>query len=241
MRFIMLNKELLYKTIEKFEISLGDEAFSRLDTFAEMLIETNKSFNLTAIKEPDDVTVKHFADCLSIFKYVKIPEGAKIIDVGTGAGFPGLVLKLARPDIQMTFLDSTKKRLGFIESVLNECGVKGEIVHMRAEEAAQLSKYREKFDFSTARAVAALPVLSEYCLPFVKVGGSFVSMKSADSNEELNESKKAISILGGKLQEDILFDLVDNMPRRIVRVRKNSQTPTKYPRPSAQISKKPLK
>ncbi len=237
----MLNKELLYKTIEKFEISLGDEAFSRLDTFAEMLIETNKSFNLTAIKEPDDVTVKHFADCLSIFKYVKIPEGAKIIDVGTGAGFPGLVLKLARPDIQMTFLDSTKKRLGFIESVLNECGVKGEIVHMRAEEAAQLSKYREKFDFSTARAVAALPVLSEYCLPFVKVGGSFVSMKSADSNEELNESKKAISILGGKIEEDILFDLVDNMPRRIVRVRKNSQTPTKYPRPSAQISKKPLK
>ena len=241
MRFIMLNKELLYKTIEKIEISLDDDAFSRLDTFAEMLIETNKSFNLTAIKEPDDVTVKHFADCLSLFKYVKIPEGAKIIDVGTGAGFPGLVLKLARPDIQMTFLDSTKKRLGFIESVLNECGIKGEIVHMRAEEAAQLSKYREKFDFSTARAVAALPVLSEYCLPFVKVGGSFVSMKSADSNEELNESKKAISILGGKIEEDILFDLVDNMPRRIVRVRKNSQTPTKYPRPSAQISKKPLK
>ena len=237
----MLNKELLYKTIEKFEISLDDEGFSRLDTFAEMLIETNKSFNLTAIKEPDDVTVKHFADCLSIFKYVDIPEGAKIIDVGTGAGFPGLVLKLARPDINMTFLDSTKKRLGFIEGVLNECGVQGEIVHMRAEEAAQLSKYREKFDFATARAVAALPVLSEYCLPFVKVGGSFVSMKSADSNEELNEAKKAIAILGGKIEEDILFDLVDEMPRRIVRLKKNSQTPTKYPRPSAQIAKKPLK
>ena len=237
----MLNKELLYKTIEKFEISLDYEAFSRLDTFAEMLIETNKSFNLTAIKEPDDVTVKHFADCLSIFKYVNIPEGAKIIDVGTGAGFPGLVLKLARPDINMTFLDSTKKRLGFIEGVLNECGVQGEIVHMRAEEAAQLSKYREKFDFATARAVAALPVLSEYCLPFVKVGGSFVSMKSADSNEELNEAKKAIAILGGKIEEDILFDLVDEMPRRIVRLKKNTQTPTKYPRPSAQIAKKPLK
>ena len=237
----MLNKELLYKTIEKFEISLDDEAFSRLDTFAEMLIETNKSFNLTAIKEPDDVTVKHFADCLSIFKYVDIPEGARIIDVGTGAGFPGLVLKLTRPDINMTFLDSTKKRLGFIENVLNECGVQGEIVHMRAEEAAQLSKYREKFDFATARAVAALPVLSEYCLPFVKVGGSFVSMKSADSNEELNEAKKAIAILGGKIEEDILFDLVDDMPRRIVKLKKNSQTPTKYPRPSAQIAKKPLK
>ena len=237
----MLNKELFYETIKPFDINVDESAFTRLDKFAEMLIETNKSFNLTAIKEPDDVTVKHFADCLSIFKYVDIPEGAKIIDVGTGAGFPGLVLKLARPDINMTFLDSTKKRLGFIEGVLNECGVQGEIVHMRAEEAAQLSKYREKFDFATARAVAALPVLSEYCLPFVKVGGSFVSMKSADSNEELNEAKKAIAILGGKIEEDILFDLVDEMPRRIVRLKKNSQTPTKYPRPSAQIAKKPLK
>ena len=195
----MLNKELLYKTIEKFEISLDDEAFSRLDTFAEMLIETNKSFNLTAIKEPDDVTVKHFADCLSIFKYVDIPEGAKIIDVGTGAGFPGLVLKLARPDINMTFLDSTKKRLGFIESVLNECGVQGEIVHMRAEEAAQLSKYREKYDFATARAVAALPVLSEYCLPLVKKDGMFVALKGSKFAEEIEEGKAALKILGGKL------------------------------------------
>ena len=237
----MLNKELFYNTIKPFEINVDEDAFSRLDTFAEMLIETNKSFNLTAIKEPDDVTVKHFADCLSIFKYVDIPENAKIIDVGTGAGFPGLVLKLYRPDIQMTFLDSTNKRLGFIENVLNECGIKGDILHMRAEEAAQLSKYREKYDFATARAVAALPVLSEYCLPFVKVGGSFVSMKSAESNEEISEAKKAINVLGGKIEEDILFNLVENMPRRIIRIKKNSQTPTKYPRPSAQISKKPLK
>ncbi len=237
----MLNKELLYNTIKPFEINVDDDAFQRLDTFAEMLIETNKSFNLTAIKEPDDVTVKHFADCLTIFKYVDIPENAKLIDVGTGAGFPGLVLKLARPDIQMTFLDSTKKRLGFIENVLNECNVYGEILHMRAEEAAQLSKYREKYDFATARAVAALPVLSEYCLPFVKVGGSFISMKSAESNEEISEAKKAINILGGKINEDILFNLVENMPRRLIKIKKNSQTPTKYPRPSAQISKKPLK
>ena len=237
----MLNKELFYNTIKPFEISVDEEAFNRLDTFAEMLIETNKSFNLTAIKEPDDVTVKHFADCLSIFKYVDIPDNAKIIDVGTGAGFPGLVLKLYRPDIQMTFLDSTKKRLGFIENVLNECGIKGDILHMRAEEAAQLTKYREKYDFATARAVAALPVLSEYCLPFVKVGGSFVSMKSAESNEEISEAKKAINVLGGKIEEDNLFDLVENMPRRIIRIKKNSQTPTKYPRPSAQIAKKPLK
>ena len=237
----MLNKELFYETIKPFEIEIDEDAFARLDKFAELLIETNKSFNLTAIKEPDDVTVKHFADCLAIFKYVNIPENAKIIDVGTGAGFPGLVLKLARPDINMTFLDSTKKKLGFIENVLNACGVKGETLHMRAEEAAQLSKYREQFDFATARAVAALPVLSEYCLPFVKQGGSFVSMKSAESNEEMESAKKAISILGGKIESDIVFDLVENMPRRIITIKKNSQTPTKYPRPSAQIAKKPLK
>lgn len=237
----MLNKNLFYETIKPFEISVDDDAFACLEKFAEMLIETNKSFNLTAIKEPDDVTVKHFADCLAIFKYVDIPENAKIIDVGTGAGFPGLVLKLARPDIKMTFLDSTRKKLGFIENVLNECGVEGEILHMRAEEAAQLTKYREQFDFATARAVAALPVLSEYCLPFVKQNGSFISMKSAESNEEIGEAKKAIGILGGKIEEDIVFDLVENMPRRIIKIKKNSQTPTKYPRPSAQIAKKPLK
>lgn len=237
----MLNKDLFYKTIKPFEINIDEDAFIRLDKFAELLIETNKSFNLTAIKEPDDVTVKHFADCLAIFKYVNIPENAKIIDVGTGAGFPGLVLKLARSDINMTFLDSTKKKLGFIENVLSECSVKGETLHMRAEEAAQLSKYREQFDFATARAVAALPVLSEYCLPFVKQGGSFVSMKSAESNEEMESAKKAINILGGKINEDIVFDLVENMPRRIITIKKNSQTPTKYPRSSAQIAKKPLK
>lgn len=237
----MLNKALFYETIKSFDINVDDSTFARLDKYAEMLIETNKSFNLTAIKEPDDVTVKHFADCLAIFKYVDIPENAKIIDVGTGAGFPGLVMKLFRPDIQMTFLDSTKKKLGFIENVLNECGVSGEILHMRAEEAAQLSKYRENFDFATARAVAALPVLSEYCLPFIKIGGTFISMKSAESNEEISEGKKAISILGGNIQENIVFDLVENMPRRIILIKKNSQTPTKYPRPSAQISKKPIK
>lgn len=238
---MFLNRDLLNNTIEKFGITIDDDAFSRLDKFAEMLIETNKSFNLTAIKEPDDVTVKHFADCLALFSFVDIPENAKIIDVGTGAGFPSLVLKLARPDIKMTFLDSTRKKLGFIEQVLNANGVDGEILHMRAEEAAQLTAYREQFDFATARAVAALPVLSEYCLPFVKKGGMFISMKSADSSEEISEATKAINILGGKITEDKVFELVENTPRRIILIKKNSQTPTKYPRPSAQISKKPLK
>lgn len=237
----MLNRELLTETIEKFGIFLSDEVFLRLDKYAEMLVETNKSFNLTAITDSDGITVKHIADCLSLFGFVNISEKARIIDVGTGAGFPGLVIKLFRPDIDVTFLDSTKKKLGFIESVLSETGMTGETVHLRAEEAAVLPKYREKFDFATARAVAALPVLSEYCLPFVKVGGSFISMKSADTLEEIKAASGAVKILGGEIAEDNLFSLVENMPRRIILIKKKSQTPTKYPRKTAQIAKKALK
>lgn len=237
----MLNRELLTETIEKFGISLSDEVFLRLDKYAEMLVETNKSFNLTAITDAEGVTVKHIADCLSLFGFVNIPENARLIDVGTGAGFPGLVIKLFRPDIDVTFLDSTKKKLGFIDSVLRETGMTGETVHLRAEEAAVLPKYREKFDFATARAVAALPVLLEYCLPFVKVGGSFISMKSADTLEEIKAASGAIKILGGEIEQDNLFSLVENMPRRIILIKKKSQTPTKYPRKTAQIAKKALK
>ncbi len=237
----MLNKELLYNTIQKFGVSIDGNAFERLDKYAEMLVETNKSFNLTAITEPDNVTVKHFADCLALFGNVNIPENARIIDVGTGAGFPGLVLLLTRPDIKVTFLDSTKKKLGFIQNVLNETGVSAEVVHARAEEAGQNPQYRENFDFATARAVANLTNLSEYCLPFVKVGGEFVSMKAAASDEEIASAKKAIGILGGKIENDIIFDLTDGVPRRIVEIKKLSQTPTKYPRPSAKIAKNPIK
>lgn len=237
----MLNRELLTDITQKFGISVSDEVFLRLDKYAEILYITNKSFNLTAITDPDGITVKHFADCLSLFGFVDIPENAKLIDVGTGAGFPGLVIKLFRPDIDITFLDSTKKKLGFIEDVLRETGMTGETVHLRAEEAAVLPKYREKFDFATARAVAALPVLSEYCLPFVKTGGSFISMKSADTLEEIKAAAGAIKTLGGEIEEDNLFSLVENMPRRIILIKKKSQTPTKYPRKTAQIAKKALK
>lgn len=237
----MLNKDLLFNTIEKFNISLDELSYERLDKYAEMLVETNKSFNLTAITEPDDVTLKHFADCLTLFNFVDIPKSSKVIDVGTGAGFPGLVLLLARPDLKMTFLDSTKKKLGFIEQVLNETGVNAEILHARAEEAGKNAEFREKFDFATARAVANLTNLSEYCLPFVKVGGKFISMKSASADEEINDAKKAVSILGGKIVENNLFDLVENTPRRILILKKISQTPTKYPRPSAKIAKSPIK
>lgn len=237
----MLNKELLYNTIKDYKIKLDDEAYSRLDKYAEILVETNKQFNLTAITEPDDMTVKHFADCLSIFNFAEFKSNAKIIDVGTGAGFPGLVMLLVRPDLDVTFLDGTGKKLVFIEMVMAETGVNGKILHRRAEEAGLDAQYREQFDFATARAVANLTALCEYCLPFVKTGGCFISMKSSSANEEITDAENAINILGGKLTENKLFNLVENTPRRIILIEKISQTPSKYPRHSSKISKNPLK
>lgn len=237
----MLNRALLEETVRPFGVEIDDGAFHRLDTYAELLVETNKQFNLTAITEPDEVTVKHFADCLALFGVVQFPENASVIDVGTGAGFPGLVLKLYRPDLQVTFLDSTKKKLGFIEAVLSAVSLSGETVHLRAEEAGRTPKYRQKFDFATARAVSDLRNLAEYCLPLVRVNGLFLAMKSAAAEEEITAAKSALALMGGKIEENRVFKLVENTDRRVVLVRKISQTPPKYPRPSAKIAKNPLK
>lgn len=237
----MLNRKLLEETIKQFGLSLESEAFSRLDCYAEMLMETNRSFNLTAITEPDEITVKHFADCLSVFGKVDIPNGADIIDVGTGAGFPGLVMQLYRPDLKICFLDSLQKRLGFIDNVLRETGISAQTVHARAEDAGKNEKYRERFDFAAARAVADLSALSEYCLPFVKLGGSFIAMKSADCTEEIEAAQKAITVLGGEIGQNTVFDLVENMPRRIIEIKKISQTPTAYPRNAKKIANSPIK
>lgn len=237
----MLEKTLLLDTLAPLGVTLSDEAFARLDAFAEQLVETNRQFNLTAITEPEDMTVKHFADSLSLFSFADFPQNAKIIDVGTGAGFPGLVLKLARPDLEVIFLDSTRKKLGFIESVLQNAGLSGEILHRRAEEAGRDKVFREQFDFATARAVSDLRNLAEYCLPFVKVGGVFLSMKSAGADEEIAAAKNALHLLGGKIERDEVFSLTSEMPRRLLFIKKISQTPPKYPRPSAKIAKNPLK
>lgn len=237
----MLNRALLEETVRPFGVEIDDGAFHRLDTYAELLVETNKQINLTAITEPDEVTVKHFADCLALFGVVQFPENASVIDVGTGAGFPGLVLKLYRPDLQVTFLDSTKKKLGFIEAVLSAVSLSGETVHLRAEEAGRTPKYRQKFDFATARAVSDLRNLAEYCLPLVRVNGLFLAMKSAAAEEEITAAKSALALMGGKIEENRVFKLVENTDRRVVLVRKISQTPPKYPRPSAKIAKNPLK
>ena len=237
----MLNFPLLERTLAAHGVTLDREALMRLDLYAERLIETNRQFNLTAVTDPDEVTVKHFADSLVLLGKTEFPAGASLLDVGTGAGFPGLALKLARPDLQVAFLDGTRKKLGFISSVLEETGLAGETLHLRAEEAGKQPKYREKFDFVTARAVADMAVLVEYCLPFVRAGGLFFAMKSAAAEEEIQNAAGAVRLLGGKTEQNLLFDLVENTPRRIVFVRKISQTPPKYPRASAKIAKSPLK
>lgn len=225
---------------ESFGVQLDETALERYDIYARLLAEWNEKINLTAITDPLGITVKHFADSLTVFKYCSLQKNAKIIDVGTGAGFPGLALLIARPDIELTLLDSTKKKLGVIEDILAHIGLTAQLLHARAEEAGQNEKYREKFDFATARAVANLRELSEYCLPFVKRGGYFISMKGANALEELSGAKKAIAVLGGSVEAAESFNLEDAGERCIITVKKLSSTPSKYPRPSAKIAKNPL-
>lgn len=234
-------RDLLKEKAEMFHVKLDETALDRFDMYGKLLVDWNEKINLTAITDPEGVTVKHFLDSITIFSYVEIPEGSKVIDVGTGAGFPGLAMLIARPDLDITLMDSTKKRLMVIEDILEKIGLKADIVHSRAEEAGQNKEYREKYDFSTARAVTNLRDLAEYCLPFVKVGGSFIPMKSAKTQEEIAEGKKAIHVLGGQITKIDTFDLLDCGERTIINVKKISSTPAKYPRPSAKIAKNPIK
>ncbi|MBP3327659.1 MAG: 16S rRNA (guanine(527)-N(7))-methyltransferase RsmG [Clostridia bacterium] len=236
----MIDKDFLKSKAAEIGIELSSESLDRFDKYAEMLVETNKTLNLTAITEPDEIVTKHFCDCLSLLKEVEIPQGAKLIDVGTGAGFPGVVLLIARPDLKITLMDSTNKRLVFVQSVVDALGLKANVVHSRAEEAGKNPAFREKYDFVTARAVANMQTLSEYCLPLLKVGGLFAAMKGAKASDELSVAKGAIKILGGQVHSAKEFNLFDCGERSILCVKKISQTPSKYPRPSAQIAKKPL-
>ena len=236
----MIDKSLLLSQAAELGVKIDDLAADRFDKYAQMLVETNKTLNLTAITEPGEIVSKHFVDCLSVFKFVDFPKGAKVIDVGTGAGFPGVVLLIARPDLNITLLDSTKKRLSFVEAVVGELGLNADIVHMRAEEAGKADDYREQYDIALARAVANMQTLSEYCLPFIKKGGIFAAMKGAKAAQELEAAQGAVRKLGGEIIKSEEFTLHLCGERTILKVKKISQTPPKYPRPSAQISKKPL-
>ena len=232
--------ELMTAVLQREGIFYDDTVLSRLEKYADMLCEWNEKINLTAITDPEGIVVKHFLDCALLLKQINIPENAKVVDVGTGAGFPGVVLKIFRPDIELTLLDGLNKRLVFLNEVLNALDLSARTVHMRAEEAGKAAAHREKYDLVTARAVARLNTLYEYCLPLCKIGGVFCSMKGPSAAEELSEAKKAAGILGGGKTEIKTETLTGEETRSFVITKKISQTPPKYPRISAKISKQPL-
>lgn len=222
-----------------FPLSTGQlKSFS---TYADLLLEWNQKMNLTAITDPFDVAVKHFADSLYGLHFIN--ENASIIDVGTGAGFPGIPLKIARPSLSLTLLDSLNKRLTFLDTVVSQLNLtKTQTVHSRAEDGATIkSPLREAFDVSVSRAVSQLNVLAEYCLPYVKVGGVFLAYKGGDVTAELSQAENAISLLGGKVAEVYSYTIAKtDITHSIVVISKVEPTPEKYPRLQGKITKKPL-
>jgi 16S rRNA methyltransferase gidB len=229
--------ELCCSAFEKYGLSLDKQIYNKLVIYSDFLIEYNKNVNLTAITDPADILYKHFIDSIIMLKYVDIPSNACLIDVGTGAGFPSIPLKIYRPDIELTLLDSLNKRITFLKLLCEKLDIRSAFIHGRAEDISKMTEYREKFDVSCARAVANMSLLSELCIPFVKVGGTFVSMKGP--NEDISLGFNAIKILGGNVSRETSYSL-ENEERRIIQVKKISHTPTKYPRNSSQIKKKLL-
>lgn len=224
---------------EKIGIILTDDKLQKLSLYADKLREWNEKINLTAITDYEGIAIKHFLDSMMLLSVYDIEEGASVIDVGTGAGFPGVVLKIVRPDIKLTLLDSLNKRINFLNELTKDLGLEVTAIHSRAEDGAK-PPLREAFALATARAVAALPTLSEYCMPYVKVGGSFVAMKGPTAAEEIENARNAIKILGGDKPTLTEKKLPNGDTRCFVTIKKISQTPPKYPRNSAKISKFPL-
>ncbi len=222
--------------------NLEEEKKKQFHRFYELLIEYNKVMNLTAITEYDEVVKKHFVDSLAIQNIIDLNKIQTLVDVGTGAGFPGIPLKIVYPHLKVTLLDALNKRVKFLDIVIKELGLKNiSAEHGRAEDFAKNKKYREKYDLCVSRAVANLSTLSEYCIPFVHLGGCFISYKSENIEEELGQSKKAISILGGNIEDVVRFKLTDtDIGRSLIKIRKDKKTPEKYPRKAGLPSREPL-
>ena len=222
---------------KKYNLELSEDAYNKFAVYAGFLVEYNQNVNLTAITDGEEILVKHFLDSVLVCRYCDIPQNASVIDVGTGAGFPSVPLKIFRPDIKITLLDSLNKRITFLQLLCQKLGIQADFIHGRAEDSGKNPLYREKFDIACARAVANLSVLSEFCLPFVRKDGIFISMKGFSENIE--NARNSVEMLGGSLEPPVDYSL-ENEGRRIVRVIKISHTPTKFPRNSGQIKKKPL-
>lgn len=242
-------KDYLISLLKKMNIELSDHQIDQLIDYYSLLVEWNEKINLTAITEYEDVCLKHFADSFSIINLFNSKEemflffnGKKIVDVGTGAGFPGICLKILIPELEVTLMDSLDKRIRFLNEVIEKLELKGiTAIHARVEDFAKLPEYREQFDFATARAVAALPILLEYCIPFVKEDGYFISYKSEKADEEIKLSEKALDILGGRMEKKNSFLLPDNVSQRtLISIKKIKSTPSQYPRKAGVPTKKPL-
>ena len=218
-------------------LTLSREQYDKLRIYSKFLVEYNEKVNLTAIKEPMEILRKHFIDSIMVTKFTDIPLNSTIIDVGTGAGFPSVPIKIYRPDVKITLLDSLNKRVDFLKQLCEKLEIDAEFIHGRAEDFSNKVEYREKFDYSCARAVANMSLLSELCIPFVKINGSFLAMKGP--NEDISLGANAVNILGGCIEKETEYKLFDES-RKIVIVKKISQTPPKYPRNSSQIKKKAL-
>lgn len=237
------NTSQFEKDLLEFDVKLTEKQISQFLKYYELLVEWNGFMNLTAITEYDEVMKKHFVDSLSLIKAFDVNKEVTVIDVGTGAGFPGLALKIAYPSLKVTLLDSLNKRINFLNEVIEKLGLIGiKAIHGRAEDYAKPDKMREQFDLCVSRAVANLSTLSEYCLPYVKVGGEFISYKSEKMEEEMSTAKNAIHLLGGKFDRCEEFFLPESdIYRNLVVIKKVKATARKYPRKAGLPSKEPLK
>lgn len=233
-------ENMIIKNLEKIGLTTTKEKINKFYKYMELLLEWNEKINLTTIIKPEDIVLKHFVDSLTINKYIK--ENSKVIDVGSGAGFPGIPLKIIRDDVDVVLVDSLNKRINFLNVVIKELELSKIVtIHSRAEELGNNKKYRESFDVSTSRAVANLSTLSEYLIPLVKKGGISINMKGPDVDDEINEAKEAVQILGGKFEEKINFKLpYTDVGRNIIIFKKIGKTPLNYPRKAGIPSKQPI-
>lgn len=237
-----MNPEIFAENLKLKQMDITSTQLNQFEKYYEMLIEWNKKINLTAITKKEDVYLKHFFDSLMPLWMVDIPQYSSVVDVGAGAGFPSIPMKIMRPDLNVTIIDSLNKRINFLNELVNELNLENvHNVHARAEEAGQDLNHREQYDFATARAVASLNVLSELCLPLVKKGGYFLALKSQRAEMEVDQAQKAIQVLGAKFEQQISEVLpVEESERSIVIIRKTLNTPNKYPRKPGKPNKQPI-
>ncbi len=234
-----MNQDILIKGAEELNQPLSEKQIECFSDYSRLLVEWNEKMNLTAVTDPDGISVKHFLDSILPLSYVNIAENSSVADIGTGAGFPGIPIKIMRPDIELTLVDSLNKRINFLKTVAEEIGLEDtECIHGRAEELARKSEFRDSFDVVVSRAVANMTVLCEYCLPFVKKGGIFVALKADNATDEINDAKSMIGNLGGAVEDIISAPLpMSDMTRTLVVVRKTEDTPKQFPRRSDKIKK----